>query len=319
VLVIPLLAVVACTSQVDRSVQVDRSTLPHPRSTPAPPKLPDRAADLIGSADTLDACSLLDSAALSQFGSPQRPEQESYDYCWLQLPMSGAIVAVRFGLLEKIKSVGEMQVKQANEVEQVGALRVFEEAPVPDRCARYILFSDNVTLAVSADTVDSPGTTVSELCAVTEKATSVIAENIAAKKLTHQKFEATSMGTLDACKAVTTSLAQVPGLAVAEVTSYPAHHQCRWGSAIAPSLTLRYVLSEPFTAPEVKHETIAGKATGVYNVEVGGRSMCVAEVKGTGRELAQVVVRLAPNNAESACVAARVVAGEVWSKLPAAS
>jgi len=87
----------------------------------------------------------------------------------------------------------------------------------------------------------------------------------------------------------------------------------------APSLTLRYVLNEPSTGAEVKHETIDGKATGVYNVDVGGRTLCVAEVQGTGRELAQVIVRLAPNNDEMACAAVRVVANEVWSKLPLTS
>ncbi|MFD1047024.1 glycoside hydrolase family 44 protein, partial [Kibdelosporangium lantanae] len=106
---------------------------------------------------------------VDQFGTAEVPAQESYDYCWLRLPMSGANVAVRFGLLEHGQPV------QAREVEPVGLLRVFEQSPVPDRCARYILFSDNVTMAVSADTADSPGVTVSELCSVTEKAANVIA------------------------------------------------------------------------------------------------------------------------------------------------
>jgi hypothetical protein len=302
-----------CTSQVGGS------PLPDPRATAQPSTAADSAAELLGNATTLDACSLLDPAALAQFGSAQRPDQESYDYCWLKLPVSGVSVAVRFGLLEKIKSDGDLQARQAKEVEPAGSLRVFEQTPVPDRCARYIVFSDNTTLAVSADTVDTPDTKVSELCSVTEKATSAIAENIAAKKLAHRQYEPSSFGPLDACKAPAASLAQVPGLPVAEVTSYPARHQCRWGNAAVPSLTLRFVLSEPSTAPQVIHETIAGKATGVYTVDMGSRTLCVAEVKGAGRELAQVVVRLAPSNADAACAAARVVAAEVWSKLPATS
>jgi hypothetical protein len=307
-LVAAAFALSACTSQVTGTPLSDPLA-------PVQPGRPDSAADLIGNANTLDTCSLLAPEALSQFGTATVPPQESYDYCWLRLPMSGASVAVRFGLLERVRSAADLQAK---EVEPVGTLRVFEVSPVPDRCARYILFSDNVTLAVSADTADSAGT-VSELCSVTERAANVIAQNVTAKKISHQQYEPTSFGPLDACKAAVTSLAQIPGLAAAQITSYPAHHQCRWGNGTAPSLTLRYVLNEPSTAPEVHHETIAGKATGVYTVDLGGRSLCVAEVKGTGRELAQVIVRLAPDNADAACSAARVVASEVWNKLPLTS
>jgi hypothetical protein len=306
-----LFALSACTSSVQGKALFD------PLVMPPPPKPGDSAAELIGNANSVDACSMLDPAALAQFGATQQPPQESYDYCWLKLPMSGATVAVRFGLLERIKSVGQLQAK---EVEPVRSLRVFEEGPVPDRCARYIVFSDNVTLAVSADSRDSPGAKVAELCSVAEKATTAIAEHVVGKKLKHRQYEPASLGRLDACKAVTTTLGQVPGLAAGEVTSYPARHQCRWGSATMPSVTVRYVLDEPSTKPEVKRETIAGKDTGIYNVAVTGRSLCVAEVKqGSGRELAQIAVRLPPNNDMAACAAARVIAGEVWGKLPATS
>jgi hypothetical protein len=275
------------------------------------------AANLLGTPNTLDSCSLLDPASLAQFGAAQVPPQEAYDYCWLRMPIGQASVAVRFGLLEKAPPPGELQ---AREMEPVRALRIFEAAPVPDRCARYILFSDNVTMAVSADTRDTPGKNVAELCSVAEKATTVIAENVLARRIAHRQYEPSSLGPLNACEAASVSLPQVPGLVVGELTTYPAHHQCRWGSETVPSLTLRYVLSEPSTAPEVQRETIAGRPTGVYNVAVNGRALCVAEARqGTGRELAQVIVRLPPNKPEAACVAARVVAAEVWGKLPAGS
>jgi hypothetical protein len=295
------------------SSEIGGIALPDPRAAPQQ----DSATALLGNLNTLDPCGLLGPADLAQFGTAQRPPQESFDYCWLRLPMAGAQVAVRFGLLERIRSIGDLQTRQAREVEPVGTLRVFEEPPVIDRCARYIVFRDNITMAVSADSVDSPDKTVSELCAVAEKSATVIAGNVAAKKVTHRQYEPTSFGSLDACKAAVVSLGQIPGLAAAEVTSYPAHHQCRWGNATVPSLQLRYVLSEPSNAPNVLHETIVGKATGVYTVDVGGRSLCVAEVKGSNGELAQIIVRLAPNNADAACAAARVVASEVWGKLPA--
>ncbi|MEV4315774.1 DUF3558 family protein [Actinocrispum sp. NPDC049592] len=309
-LLVAALVISGCTSRVGGTA------FPDPQ---ARKPLPDSSVELIGNANTLDPCGLLDPAALAQFGTAQRQDQESYDYCVLRMPMSGANVAVRFGLLERINSVADLQARQNREVEPVGSLRVFEETPVPDRCARYIVFSDNVTLAVSADTVDSPNKTVSELCSVVEKSATVIAENVAAKKVTHRQYEPTSFGPLDACKAAVVSLSQIPGLAVADVNSYPAHHQCRWGGPTVPSLQVRYVLAEPSGASYVKHETIDGKQTGVYNVDITGRSLCVAELKGTGRELAQVVVRLAPNQADAACSAARIVAGEVWEKLPATS
>jgi hypothetical protein len=306
-LLVAALVLSGCTSEIGGTALPDRQVAPQP----------DSSVELIGNAGTLDACSLLDPADLAQFGTAQRPPQESYDYCWLRLPMSGAQVAVRFGLLERIRSVSELQARQAREVEPVGALRVFEAPPMTDRCARYIVFRNNVTMAVSADTADSPDKTVPELCAVAEKTTTVIAGNVAAKKLTHHRYQSTSFGPLDACKAAVVSLGQIPGLAAAEVTNYPAHHQCKWGTSIVPSLQVRYVLNEPSTAANVSHETIVGKPTGVYTVDVGGRSLCVAELKGANRELAQIVVRLAPNNEEAACNAARIVASEVWGKLPA--
>jgi hypothetical protein len=298
-----------CTNQIDGTALSDPGYLP--------PKRGSTTSALLGTPNTLDACSLLDPGALAQFGTAEVPQQEAYDYCWLTMKVGEASVAVRFGLLERVRSIGELQAK---EIEPVASLRIFEEPPVPDRCARYILFSDNVTMAVSADTRDTPGKNISQLCSVTEKATTAIAENVAANKVSHRRYEPSSLGPLDACNAVTVSLAQVPGLAAGEVTTYPAHHQCRWGSDTVPSLTLRYVLNEPSTASFVKRETIGGRDTGVYNVDVNGRTLCVAEVKqGNGRELAQVIVRLAPNNEEAACAAARVVAAEVWSKLPATS
>ncbi|MBP2323240.1 hypothetical protein JOF56_003625 [Kibdelosporangium banguiense] len=298
-----------CTNQVDGTALSDPGYLP--------PKRGGSTSALIGTPNTLDACSLLEPAALAQFGTAEVPLQESYDYCWLRMKAGESSVAVRFGLLERIRAVGDLEAK---EVEPVAGLRIFEEPPLPDRCARYILFSDNVTLAVSADTRDTPGKNISQLCSVTEKAATVIAENVAARKVTHHQYAASSLGPLNACAAVTVSLPQVPGLAAGEVTTYPATHQCRWGSETVPSLTLRYVLSEPSTASNVQHENISGRQTGVYNVDVNGRTLCVAEVKqGTGRELAQVIVRLAPGSQEAACVAARGVAAEVWSKLPAPS
>jgi hypothetical protein len=298
-----------CTNQVDGTALSDPGYLP--------PKRGGSTSALLGTANTLDACSLLDPGTLSQFGVAEVPQQEAYDYCWLRMKVGESSVAVRFGLLERARAIGELQAK---EIEPVAALRIFEEAPVPDRCARYILFSDNITMAVSADTRDTPGKNISQLCSVTEKATTTIAENVAANRVNHRVYEPSSLGPLNACDAVVVSLAQVPGLAAGEVTTYPAHHQCRWGSATVPSLTLRYVLSEPSTASNVTRENIAGRDTGVYNVDVNGRTLCVAEVKqGSGRELAQVIVRLAPNNSEVACAAARGVAAEVWSKLPATS
>jgi len=203
-MVAAVLAVSACTSQVTGSA------LPDPLAAVQPAQS-NTAADLVGNANTLDACSLLDPASLSQFGTAQVPPQESYDYCWLRMPMSGASVAVRFGLLERVRSAAELQARQAKEVEPAGVLRVFEESPVPDRCARYILFGDNVTMAVSADTADTPGTAVSQLCSVAEKATTVIAENVSAKKIAHRQYEPTSFGPLDACKAVATSLPRYRG------------------------------------------------------------------------------------------------------------
>jgi len=300
--ILAVLVLSACTSQVVGAPNADPQAVPRPK--------PDSAAELIGNAGTFDPCSLLDPAALAQFGTAEVPAQESYDYCWLKLPMSGASVAVRFGLLE------HGQPAQAREVEPVGVLRVFEQSPVPDRCARYIVFSDNVTMAVSADTADSPGTTVSELCSVTEKAANVIAANISGRRVAHRAYPGTSFGPLDACKAAVTSLGQIPGLAAAQVVDYPAHHQCRWGTATVPSLTVRYVLASPSSAANVRYETIDGKQSGVYTVDIGGPTLCVAEVKGENRELAQVIVRMAPGNAEVACSAVQVVAGEVWSKLP---
>jgi hypothetical protein len=300
--VLAVLVLSACTSQVVGAPRAD------PRAVPT--SKPDSAAELIGDANALDPCALLDPAALSQFGTAETPAQESYDYCWLKLPMSGASVAVRFGLLE------HGQPAQAREVEPVGLLRVFEQSPVPDRCARYVVFGDNVTMAVSADTADSPGVTVSQLCSVTEKAANVIAATISGRRVVHRAYPGTSFGPLDACKAAVTSLGQVPGLAAAQVSSYPAHHQCRWGSATVPSLTVRYVLASPSGAANVRHETIDGKPSGVYTVDIGGPTLCVAEVKGDNGELAQVIVRMAPGDAEVACRAVQVVAGEVWSKLP---
>ncbi|RSM82809.1 DUF3558 domain-containing protein [Kibdelosporangium aridum] len=297
--------VAGCTSQVGGTA------LPDPGYTP-PKRTLSSAAELIGNAGALDPCSLLDPAALAQFGAAEKPAQEAYDYCWLKLPVGSATVAVRFGLLERIR--GELQAK---EIEPVGTLRVFEENPVKDRCARYIMFSDNVTMAVSADTYDTPGANVPQLCSIAEKATTTVAENVAARRMKHVDYPPASLARMDACKAVTVSLPQVPGLPAGEVISYPGGHQCRWGQAMVPSLTLRFVLDEPSTAPEVKVESIAGLQTSVYSAEINGRTLCVAEAKhGTGRELAQVIVRLPPNNAEPACAAARSVAAEAWRKLP---
>lgn len=300
------LSLAGCTSQVDGEA------LPGPTSGPSEQAIAS-STGLIGNATTLDPCSLVDPVALSQFGTAQRPDQEAYDYCWLKLPVDGSTVAVRFGLLERVR--GNLEAK---EVEPVGPLRIFEENPAKDRCARYILFSDNVSLIASADTVDTPGTTVPQLCSITEKTTTTIAENLIAREIEHVTYPPSSLGSFDACNAVTVSLAQVPTLPAGEVISYPGRHQCRWGQAMVPSLTLRFVLGTPSTAPSVRYETIAGKQTSVYPVDIPGRTLCVAEVRhGTGREMAQVVVRLTPTSPATACAAAQAVAAEAWGKLPA--
>ncbi|ALG13276.1 hypothetical protein AOZ06_46190 [Kibdelosporangium phytohabitans] len=298
--------VAGCTSAVGGEA------LPDPESAQAE-QAGTSSTGLIGNATTLDPCSLVEPSSLSQFGPAQRPEQEAYDYCRLKLSVDGGVVAVRFGLLERVR--GNLEAK---EVEPVGRLRIFEENPAKDRCARYILFSDNVSLIASADTVDTPGKTVPQLCSITEKTTTTIAENLISRKVEHLTYPPSSLGSFDACNAVTVSLAQIPSLPAGEVISYPGRHQCRWGQAMVPSLTLRFVLGTPSTAPGVRYETIAGKQTGVYPVDIPGRTLCVAELKhGTGREMAQVVVRMAPTTPATACAAAQAVASEAWSKLPA--
>jgi hypothetical protein len=304
-----LALVSGCTTTVAGTARSDPNVQPPPRNT---------SVALLGDVRTVDACDLLEPGSLSEFGSVQPAPPESFDYCRLDLTVGSAKAALRFGELEKIGSESELLSDGFEQVRGVsGHLVVYRQELGEDACTARVVFGDDVTLTVGADTYDSPDQTVPRLCELVDEATSrIVARLEGDQPVEHVEHPPNSIAGRDACaglrdETVAAVLGQAP-----EPTTFPARHQCRWGESV-PSLSVRYVRGQLTTGGGVTQETIAGRATAIIGTEAGDRALCLAETKaGAGDGLAQVIVRLPAGQLDAACRGVRTVAEDVWSELP---
>ncbi|MEU7527198.1 hypothetical protein AB0A74_15800 [Saccharothrix sp. NPDC042600] len=309
-------ALSACTTQVTGS--------PVPVPNPTPQKARTTAESLLGDLPTVDPCGYVEARDLKQFGEAVDGRPESLDFCLVTVTVAGgAKLEVLFGTLEQVGSERDFK----GELVDYEDLRIVEEPGESVRCARRLVFTDLVTLAVSVENYSEKTVPSTEMCRIADHATKVVADRVLAKEVEHRRFGAKSVGKLVACDAVRASLAKVPGLTSPKAYEYPAGHQCRWsndGEASTPRARLTYAVGKP-SEPDGKdsvREDVGGRPTVIYKSSASSVSFCVAETthipfENGLQELAVVSVSLPSGTpADQACAAVKEVAAEVWANLP---
>ncbi len=294
-----------------------------PRPEPTPDRESATMAASLGDPRTVDPCSLIDPASLTEFGEARNAGTVSLDYCLFRMRMAdGALAQLKVGELAR-EVPG-----QADPVVGEGPLRIAQEAPLPGHCTRRVLFGDGNSLLVSADQLDgSPG---AALCGMAEAGARDVVAAIGRQQVAHRPYPANSLALSDPCRVLGTEVVrQVPGLEQAEPVASPAGHQCQWGAADAASPRVRLVHTAG-APPAVLHgsavqERIAGRRT-VTSVVGGDPStpLCSAETghipfgePGGGQvEVAMLVVAYPDGTGLDACEFARGLAERAWQELP---
>lgn len=298
---------------------------PGPERTSAGPA--DTSSAVLGDSRTLDPCTLISPSALREFGRVTPAGTVSLDYCLLRVRMTnGSLLQVAVGELGR---VDPETAKREHPTIRQGPFRIVREAPLPGHCTRRILFSDGITMRVSADLLN--GDPASGLCAVAETGAKAAVTAIRQGRVGHRDFAPNSLAWFDPCRLVGSGVVhRVPGLAHARPRSAPARHQCRWGaeSASAPRVRMVHTAGDPprrLNATAVE-ESVAGRRT-VVSI-VGGNPrvpLCSAETAhvpfgepGSGQvEVAMLVVAMPGSDGIRACEFARGLAERIWPHLPA--
>lgn len=309
-----------CSSTISGAAKKDPDVVP-PTTTATPGPAAPTAPALLGDPRTVDACSLLRPAALAEFGTVAPGAEESFDYCRVDVDTEeGGTAAVRFGELEIVDGESDLRGLGATEdPTKDGPLRFFEIVHSDEECERRVLFADDATMKITADVYDTPDEPVEELCDIVEAAADRVAASLlAGDGAEHVTYPGNSLATLDACSLLSDATVTAVLGAPPTRTVYPAGHVCRWGTFPHPSLSVRFAKGERLTGDGVTEETIAGRPTSFYTLELSSYVICAVEAGHVVRsELAQVLVRKPPGQAAAACDGARAVAAETWPALPA--
>lgn len=286
----------------------------------------DTSAAVLGDLRTVDPCALMDPASLREFGDATVADTVSMDYCLLHLRTNnGGLVQLAAGELDTV----DAQDAAGQPVVQHGTLRIIQDAPLQGHCSRQIMFTDQIAMRVSADSLTgAPGP---GLCAIADAGADHAAGVIEQHRVEHRRFAANSLAMVDPCSILATAIVQeIPGLEHAAAQAGPARHQCRWGEQETGATRVQLVHTAG-APPRVLHGTaveqqIAGRRTVVSIVGGDPRTpLCMAE---TGHipfgdphagqvEVAMLVVAVPGTNGIHACEIARGLAERTWPRLPA--
>jgi hypothetical protein len=311
------LAVAGCARPVAGSARPDASAA---KDATAP--LTGQLA--LGDFPTVDYCSLLVPLTLPDtLGSLVLMPRPSYDYCTFKVRTQGIDVRVRVGHLDDGDPPGSARRTPDKDRTLPRGMRVERERDQPDRCTRYLTFTDNISLMVQADSATGEHVGHGDWCPIVEATVSVVVDRVLGKRVKHYEFEPRSVGRLEACDLVAASvLAAKLGVPRMQTVRFPSTHTCLWSAVggTGPNVVLVVAPDEStYDADLSKQETIAGWPTTV----TPHRSLPMCQLETTAGDspqlgtreqvLIEVVLR---SDGNDACGPGRALAAEVWAKLP---
>ena len=313
----------ACTSTVAGTALV-ASGGGAPSSTPA--AVETVAGGLLGDPVTLDPCSLTDPGEFRAYGAVRWGLLDSLDDCVVDIVTSaGRVATIRVGALDQVIRYPDLATKPTREIP--GGLKVVEYSSGATSCEQVLVFTDQVTLSVSASI---PEGTEPRLCDMVKAGTARAVKTIQDRGVRHRSFPAGSLGLLDPCVVVPSqAVGKVPGLRGVAKSGWPAKHSCYWARSADIQLRVNFIVGEPIIAGgSDKAVQIDGRPTVIYQTNgKDGHAYCSAqtdyipftEKNQTGLvEATNLFVRMPGGQMDAACQAAEDAAAVIWPKLPKA-
>lgn len=270
---------------------------------------------------TVDPCSIVDIRQLpfNLTASPQ--PADGFDDCPVSVTQTdGTKVDVNVGPLETLADEPDVHLGPFTALPK--GMRMAASTPAtPGFCDEYVVFADNVRLAVTASATDV--TSQADVCPAAQALARDAADAIRTGSVKHVRYPAGSAGRIDPCPIVPDTALAAAGLAGVRATPYPEHHECAWlppGGFDAGSLRVLFDIGTP---PKVTDTTtdstsqLAGRTTLTTKVEKFCYVQTGLRPYGTG-DLVEVALVDAHSGTvvPDACPAGQAVATAVWPKLP---
>jgi intracellular sulfur oxidation DsrE/DsrF family protein len=283
-----------------------------------------KAEDVLGDYASVDACSLIEPDTFTDFGDSEYAYHYSLDYCEVDVTESGGDTFMSAGQLFPLKTIQENIVGPPLQ-ELDGDLWVGQGADDDTHCVQYVVFADDVAMAVDAYIYDEHSS--DQLCAMVESAVKGVVDVVGEDSVRHRDLKKDSFAKLDACDVVPKGTVEgVPLLAgVTDQEQSLSGHFCRWtsGDENAPELNVTFGSDQPGDgADKAQASEIDGRPTMTTLqdtwCEVKTEHIPVeTEGKDDGYvEVASVTVY--GSGGAPMCDAATAVATKVWPELPEA-
>jgi len=295
--------------------------------TPVPVSEKDRkpsvinAKDVLGDYQSIDACSLIEPDTFKEFGAAEYAYHYSLDYCEVEVSESAGPVYLSAGQLFPLRTVRK-NITGPPLDELDGDLWVGQGADEKERCVQYVVFADDVAMAVDAYIYDDHAS--DQLCTMVESAVKGVVDVLTNGTVRHRDLDKDSFARLDACDVVPKGAVEdVPLLAGLSEEKSLSGHFCRWNGDTedGPELNITFGTDQPGDgADEGQTSDIDGRSTLTTLkdtwCEVKTEHIPVdTEGKDDGYvEVASVTVYGSGGN--EMCQAATMVATEVWPELP---
>jgi hypothetical protein len=283
------------------------------------------AKDALGDFATVEPCSMVPltdlPAEYTKSAAPFPIPPPSVDTCSLALTLGpDQFVTVDWGLLESRSTLTKRE-QPAHSRSLGHGLSLVRSADRPDECRQYLVFADDIAMAVDAYTHEKS----TKLCGTGKAVADLIVKTLLVRAPAKRVVRDSSLTHQDACAMLTPEIvALLPGAAGAKLDrDYPAHHSCHYMGPHLESVSLIFGMSESEYEPD-EGETavkVAGKQTYQYDDHDSGCQLITqspaggTSTNGFAETLKLIVIT---DGGSSACKQATKLAEKLWSKLPAA-
>ncbi|NIJ10908.1 hypothetical protein FHU38_001252 [Saccharomonospora amisosensis] len=282
----------------------------------------------LGDLRTLDPCGLPAPGTFAAYGAAHQLARESFDECRFAVTVGSENVVVYLGMLRPAAALPEGGRTVAALPGRTRVVRTSADGDLP--CESHLLLEDNIAVSVVADAqLSESELDFGTVCGIARAGAEGIHQTMSSGQVRHWNPPANSFARLSAC-----ALLAAPDVAArveastADVTLYPAEHQCTWGVAGGEhsNAQLDLVVGKPLDPSAGSVENIGGRRTLVELTETQTVRVCTlftehapfADAVEDERELAVVRVLHPADTGKDPCSTGRELAGAAWPKLPAA-
>lgn len=311
-----LLAVLAACGQPVAGEAVDGQQAARPLDSSA-----------LGDLRTLDPCGLPAPGTFAAHGTAHQLARESFDECRFAVTVGSENVVVDLGMLRPAAALSEGGRTVATLPGRSRVVRTSADGDLP--CESHLLLADDIAVSVVADVqLARSELDTGTVCGIARAAAEGIHRTVSAGQVRHWDPPGDSLARLSACALLADrDVAGRMGAATAEVTLFPAEHQCTWSVAggEGTNAQLDLVVRKPLDSSAGSIERIGGRRTLVELTETQTVRVCTlstehapfAQAVEDEREFAVVRVLFTADAGKDPCAAGRELATVAWPKLPA--